>query len=492
MEAQPAGGTVATGGGSSSGGGGTAAVGGGAGGGGSTATDSGTPDAGSTCPADAGLPQATGTTRDLMSGSTLASVLAMSSPGDRVRVGAGTFPLETITKAFTGDVFIEAAAGTAPDFNGLTCTGCAHLVFRGVTFTNTLELTSAHDILLDGVTVDVGLNVDASGLYIHGNGDAPSATHDVTVVSSQIHNGARTIFILTDFSPSTSWCNHLTFVGNDFQCGTHNCFQLSGGADVLIQGNIFHDPLGDGVLTAGATRVQILQNLMLGTKSVMTSAVALATPGMEWDNYAGVENMISSDLTVANNVMRDWGFAGIYLEATVKTRIVYNTVINTTGFTTWARVPHDQMNNVIITGNTDVMLWNNIFPSSTPDHADPPVALNVTNLVGTDPQFTDAGDGSLSASSPALDKATVSPLLADGGASGVVTPLVDFHGFVRGPPCRISRRGRARRVVRLPRSPASSQQALPGHRRPRGSRGTSCRARERLWFSGHRGRSAMR
>jgi hypothetical protein len=384
------------------------------------ASDAGAPDGGlPMCPPDAG-PMATGVTHELMSGQTLQQAITASSPGDRIHVSAN-LAMQTVTAAPSGDVFIEADNGV--QIAGLDCNGCAHLVLRGMTFTNTVNLQPGTFITLDRISLDMGTQ-DATALYIHGNGDVPAnASHHITVTDSSIHGGARTIFILTNFSPSTNWNHDLVFVGNDFQCGSHNCFQFSGGADARIEGNFFHDPGGDGVLTAGATRIQILRNRMLGATSVTSDAVAIASPGMEWDNYAGVENMISSDITVANNVMLNWGHAAVDLEAATNIRVVYNTVINCTGFTTWARVPHDQSGNVILMGNSDFKLWNNIFPSMTPDSADPPPTLNVSNLVGVDPKLADPMTGELSAQSPAIHMATVN---AD-------TPLVDFKNLPRGP-----------------------------------------------------------
>jgi len=278
--------------------------------------DSGVPDAG---PSDAGLPlcpvdggyNATGVTRELMSGQTLQQVLSASAPGDRVHVSAN-LGMQTVTAAPSGDVFIEADPGV--QIAGLDCNGCAHLVLRGMTFTDSVNLQPGRFITLDRISLDMGTQ-DATALYIHGNGDMPSSASDhITVTGSSIHGGARTIFILTNFSPSTYWNHDLVFEGNDFQCGSHNCFQFSGGADARIEANLFHDPGGDGVLTAGATRIQVLRNWMVGDTSVSSDAVAIASPGMEWDNYAGVENMISSDITVANNVMVNWGNAAIALE----------------------------------------------------------------------------------------------------------------------------------------------------------------------------------
>ncbi|MBK7858458.1 MAG: right-handed parallel beta-helix repeat-containing protein [Archangiaceae bacterium] len=374
---------------------------------------------GAMCP-DAGMPMATGTTRDFTGSGTLQTLVAMSAPGDRIRVAAGTYGAQSITAKPSGDVFIEAAAGASPTFAGLTCNGCTHLYLRGLKFTGTVDLGTASFITLDTVSIDLGTQ-DASGLYIHGSGSATGMSHDITVVRSSIHNGARTIFILTNFSPNANWNHHLTFVNSDFQCGTHNCFQVSGGRDLRIENNVFHDPKGDGVLTAGGVRIDILRNRMRGSTANVV-AVRLATPGTEWDNFAGVENMISSDITVANNVISGWVAAGVELDAATNIRVVYNTVAGPVGFKTWHRTPHDQANNVILNGNSNMTVWNNIFPTLQIDGADPMPSMIGTNLVGGSPMYVDTVSYQLAAGSPALDK----------GVVNAQTPLVDFTNAVRG------------------------------------------------------------
>ena len=82
---------------------------------------------------------------------------------------------------------------------------------------------------LDGVNIDLG-DQDESALHIHGQGSA-GPSHDITVQDSSIHGGARTVFILGEFAPSENWNHDLVFSRCDFACGTHNCFQISGGRD---------------------------------------------------------------------------------------------------------------------------------------------------------------------------------------------------------------------------------------------------------------------
>lgn len=394
------------------------------------APDLGSPDSGvRTClDYDAGLLPPPGATRMLTPGATLASILSGAAAGDRVVVQGGSYPAETLTNSFAAPVLIEAAPGAIPLFHGLTLNGAAGLIFRGIHFDATVTLQAAHDLVFDQIDLDVGAR-DVSGLEIF---NSRGASHDILVMRSRIAGGARTIFFGGRFGLEVTWSHHVELRQNELICGTHNCFQLSGARDVIIEDNDFHDPRGGGVLTVGATRVLIARNRLRGG-GVMASAIQLATPGKEWDNYAGVEYMISSDITVANNLIVGWGGSGIELDAVRDVKIVYNTIADGAGLHTWARSPHDQQDNVILSGNHEVKLWNNILPSISLDAADPRPVLESNNLVerggGGQQLYTGAAsyDDQLSfvpqAGSLAIDHAMVDAL----------TPLVDGRGSLRGP-----------------------------------------------------------
>ncbi len=405
-----------------------------AGGGGATGGGAGGGAAGCLT-SDAGIGAPSGATLSLSPGTTLGSVLASAQPGDLVVVHGGSYPSETISKAFTGDVFVEAAVNETPVFHGLQLHGASHLVLQGLQFDAVVNLNNASYVVFDGVTIDVG-TATTSGLELFNSSGGP--THHVKVLRSKVAGGERTIFLGGSFGLEATWNHDLEFRQNELICGTHNCFQFSGGRDAVIEDNDFHDPKGGGVLTAGAARIQILRNRMRGDPTVSSAAVQLATPGMEWDNYAGVEYMLSTDITVANNLIAGWGGPGIELDALDRVSIVYNTIVNCdSGLHTWARTPHDQQNNVIISGNHDVWLWNNILPSIQLDAADPRPTFESNNqvqqggggvnLITSAPQWVDQVDFVPAPGSPAIDAALADPPQVDGG-----TPHFDRRGSPRG------------------------------------------------------------
>jgi hypothetical protein len=101
---------------------------------------------------------------------------------------------------------------------------------------------------------------------------------------------------------------------------------------------------------------------MKGMPGMSPCATQIASPGMEWDNYAGVENMTSTAIVIANNVIDGWSSA-VQLDAARDVAVVYNTVADGTGVRFNHRTPHDQMGNVILNGNSDIRIWNDILPS---------------------------------------------------------------------------------------------------------------------------------
>jgi hypothetical protein len=237
------------------------------------------------------------------------------------------------------------------------------------------------------------------------------------------------VFILGKFAASEAWNHHLSFRDTRFTCGSHNCFQISGGRDIDIVGNSIESDSTPGVLTAGATRVNIAQNLFTAKGG---AAMQIATPGAEWDNYAGVENMISSQVVIANNVVS--GFTtGVQLDAASDVAIVYDTFVDGTGVRFNHRTPHDQANNVILDGNQNVRIWNDIMPALAVGQGEKPPALLSNNLISG----AGAGGENPVSGDPKLDPTHHFELLAGSAALdhallNAETPLVDYMGRTRG------------------------------------------------------------
>jgi hypothetical protein len=379
---------------------------------------------------DAGTtPTPMGATIEVRPPATLASALANARAGDRVLLFGGTYAREDVSgRTYAAPVFVEAAPGEKAVIQGARFVRTDHLSFRGVSFAGTVLLDGSHDFAFREVTFDGGTSEEAA-LQIHGQ-SAAGASHDVLVERSKIAGGGRTVFVLGAFAPSDKWNHHLTFVHDDFSCGSHNCFQLSGARDMLIEDSRIDGTSTAGVLLAGATRVTISRNRFHAAGQA--PAIQIATPGMEWDNYAGVENMISSAVVVANNVIDGWA-TGVQLDAARDVAIVYNTVADGTGIRFNHRTPHDQSNNVILDGNHDIRVWNDILPSISVASGETRPAFESNNLVWkaggagpglvtSAPIFASTTDYALAPTSPGIDAAVVT----------TETPPVDFDGRPRG------------------------------------------------------------
>jgi hypothetical protein len=154
---------------------------------------------------------------------------------------------------------------------------------------------------------------------------------------------------------------------------------------------------------------------------------------MEWDNYAGVENMTSTAIVIANNIIDGWGTA-VQLDAARDVAVVHNTIADGTGVRFNHRTPHDQMGNVILNGNSDIRIWNDILPSITLATGEMKPAFESNNViwkgggggpgdVTTMPIFAGAaGDYALAPGSPGIDAALIN----------AETPVVDFDNRPRG------------------------------------------------------------
>jgi hypothetical protein len=112
---------------------------------------------------------------------------------------------------------------------------------------------------------------------------------------------------------------------------------------------------------------------------------------------------------------------------------VYNTVADGTGIQFNHRTPHDQANNVILDGNQDIHVWNNILPSISLATGEVRPTFESNNvvwqdggggsgLITMDPQLDRAMGYALSPGSPAIDSAI----------DDANNPLVDFDNRLRG------------------------------------------------------------
>jgi hypothetical protein len=124
---------------------------------------------------------------------------------------------------------------------------------------------------------------------------------------------------------------------------------------------------------------------------------------------------------------------GVQLDAASDVAIVYDTFVDGTGVRFNHRTPHDQAQNVILDGNQNVRIWNDIMPALSIAAGEKPPAFLSNNLIsgagaGGDNLVTgdaklDAQNGyTLTPGSAALDRALIN----------AETPLVDFDGRLRG------------------------------------------------------------
>jgi len=244
----------------------------------------------------------------------------------------------------------------------------------------------------------------------------------VLVEDSKILGGGEPSSFLALSPRPTSGTTTSLSCATTITCGSHNCWQISGGRDMLIADNKING--NDHRRRSYCRRDAHLdpaQSLSRDGHEATGGPAHLASPGAEWDNYAGVENMISSAIVVANNLSDGWANF-VQLDAATDIAIVYNSVADGVGVRFNHRTPHDQSGKVILDGNSNIRVWNDILPSISVATGEMRPTFEQNNLVGMPPGFTSTTEFTLGPTSPAIDKALVNP----------ETPLSDFDNHLRG------------------------------------------------------------
>ncbi|MGE0784744.1 MAG: hypothetical protein AB7S26_03575 [Sandaracinaceae bacterium] len=347
------------------------------------------PDAGPRCPAPEGAPAITGATHMLAGGGDLAALVGTAASGDEIVLADGTYGDVTITDdAFDGWLVIRAAPGATPRIASLHLTNTVGLYFEGVTFEGQVLIEAAERTVLDHIRLDIADRGDPTmypggGINVSGRG-VGRGNRDFVLRNSTIRGGRRTLFLHSLFVVPDEWNQNLVIQNNELDCvGDRNCIQISGSQHVLIADNTFRSA-HDGVLMAGAIDVQVLRNRFEGTASSGSAggAVRVASPGYQWDAFDGVGNMVSTDVLVANNLVRGYG-TGVELAACRRVDVVFNTVMDGRGLSTWHRVPVDENGDTVLVGNDEYRVWNNVLGEIRIDGLDPRPTFESNNAAGT-------------------------------------------------------------------------------------------------------------
>ncbi len=373
--------------------------------------DAATVDAGPTCDPPPGPPAITGATHDVRPGDDLGEAMAAAASGDEIVVHAGSYgDVDVRDLAFDGLLVIRAADAESADFGSLWFERVHGVYVEGLSFSSTVTVQSGERVVFDGVSIDVG-DIGGAAFHVRGRG-GELGSKEITLRRSVVSGGARTLFLQSLFTPADEWNQDIVVEDNDVTCDAYGCVQISGSQHVRIEGNVFRDSQGDGVLLAGAIDVEVLRNRFVGIAGASGGAIRVASPGREWDDFDGVRYMVSEDVRIANNLVTDYG-NGIELLACRRVDIVFNTVIGGRGLYTWRRTPHDRSGAEILVGNDDYRLWNNVLPEIAIDDGDPRPTLESHNAVlrggageglVTDDPGVDS-EGALAAGSPLRDAA---------------------------------------------------------------------------------------
>jgi hypothetical protein len=246
---------------------------------------------------------------------------------------------------------------------------------KGVAITD-----QSHHIVVDKLDLDGSLinNTTGRGIYIEGAGASTNWPHDITLSRNEIYNQYMDAIFIT------------------------------GARNVAVDGNYLHHlkpnpEHNDGVQVIAGIGVQITRNVLTspGDTTEPDQGIILT---VDLNN----PNAVIADTYIANNVIRDWRGSGIIVAGASNTQIVNNTIARTgapsyraasvlstegtrvtnSGLTVW--------NNVIESVNRDKGTiayedYNCILKAGTGAHD-----------VTTDPQFADNGKLDLATTSPCV------------------------------------------------------------------------------------------
>jgi hypothetical protein len=362
-----------------------------------------------------------GATTDVYAGGDIAAAVNSAQAGDSIRVHAGTYPKQALSKAFAAKTCLEAAPGDFVTVRGFDLSGAANLDVSGF------------DVAASPPDWGFRLGAGAQDIAIHNN---------------LIHGGNYGVKFYAPFT----WPRNIVVRDNDISHAVLDDVHVDGAESIVIQHNLIHDvdlttntrEHHDGIQVISGNDVRIAQNTIAMTTS---RSVDSANQGIIVGHRDPLpSNRRVSNVFIASNLVHHWAGKGIVLAGVDSAEIVNNTVYdNGAGNLKTNQFLMSSKNDAADFQNSSVEVWNNIFgkmwrgedstkpafcgynliwPSST-DRCD------TVGELATDPLFADHHAYRLQPGSPALNS----------GSSRAGTPTQDIDGTPYGTPDRGARGG---------------------------------------------------
>lgn len=379
-------------------------------------------------PTTAPVPAPTGTVRYVQPGGSFAPAVSGSAAGDTVVVRNGTYSAQSLSGLTKNNVTLIGESRTGVVVKGLTVSGSSGLHISGMSLLNDSSSGSAVVRVVNGSN-----DIVLSDLYV-----APRAQSGVEIASNAYRVTVRDSTITGQYVTGTlasnmtsrgvnikggtgtrdTWVHDISVIGNDIGQAGSDIIQIGGAYDVLIQGNVLHDPQenddhNDGVQTYGSDNLRII-----GNRFYSRGAQGGPDQAMMIRSHPSISNLKVTNTYVANNIIAGWRGSGIVVAAETWT----TTVVNNTG---WG---NGGSSLAVVNAVSNMKVFNNVFDRVYLSGSNPSMYNNCISSgpggsanISADPQFADTTWYRLKASSPCVNHGTPT------GA-----PATDFGGAPRG------------------------------------------------------------
>ena len=282
-------------------------------------------------------------TQHVYPGGSISGAVASSSSGDTVVVHAGTYPKQTISKAFGSTVSLQAAPGEVVAVQGFEFLGASHLALSG-------------------------LRIEPDSTSVSGVRIANQA-HDISVTQSTLVGGQFNVRLYghgsnssTEAKPSSEWPYNIRIADSELVGAAIDNVQIDGARDMTIEHNYIHDPQAnddhnDGIQSTASDRLRILRNVLAAPGTAGPDQGIILGRANPPDSY-GYRKVTNTE--VVNNLVHQWRGLGIILGGTDATAVVNNTAYDN-GDGTWAGFTMSAKNDPAKFQNTNARLVNNVF-----------------------------------------------------------------------------------------------------------------------------------
>jgi hypothetical protein len=364
-------------------------------------------------PTTAPAPTTSGTVRYVQPGESFAPAVSASAAGDTVVVRNGTYSAQTLSGLAKKDVTLIGESRAGVVVKGLLVHNSSGLHVSRMSLLNDSSSGSSVVRVVNGSN-DIVLSDLHVAPRAYSGVEIASNAHHVTVRNSTItgqhvtgtlasNDTSRGVNIKGGTGTRDTWVHDISVIGNDIGYAGADIIQIGGAYNVLIQGNVLHDPQendvhNDGVQTYGSDNLRII-----GNRFYAGGAQGGPDQAMMIRSHPSISNLKVTNTYIANNIIAGWRGSGIVVAAETWN----TTVVNNTG---WG---NGGASLAVVNAVNNMKVFNNVFDKVYLSGSNPSMYNNCISSgpsgsanISADPQFADRTWYRLKASSPCVNHGT--------------------------------------------------------------------------------------